>query len=113
MPASMLARGSNGLRTLYSFAVEGISCISPMAPCGDRAFGLVVRFDLDQRPDQQRVDAVGFGHRGDDLAVGRRLEQPAARGRLLQRVGRRVGGVRLGVRDLVADDLRDQRLVAA
>ena len=39
MPASMLAFGSNGLRTLYSRAVDGISCISPIAPLRERALG--------------------------------------------------------------------------
>ena len=40
MPASMFALGSNGISDVVFRAVEGISCISPMAPLGDRALGL-------------------------------------------------------------------------
>ena len=75
--------------------------------------GLVVRLDLDQRPDQQRIDAVRLGHRRDDLAVGRRSQQrPPDRG-LASALGCALGGGRgSGYGTSSRHDLLDQRLVA-
>src|SRR5476651_1166312 len=40
MPASMFDAGSYGSATAYCRAVAGISCMSPIAPLGDRARSL-------------------------------------------------------------------------
>ena len=76
MPASILARGIERVPDACSRrAVDGINCMSPMAPLRRPRPGLVVGLDLDQRAHEQGIDPVRLGHRGDDLAVGRRVEQ--------------------------------------
>ena len=84
--------------------------MSPMAPLRGLRPGLVVRLDLDQRPDEHRIDAVGLRHGRDDLAVGGRLEQ-LGRHRLAA-ADRPELRLRLGVRHLVRQDLVDEGLVA-
>ena len=70
MPASMLAAGIVGVRTPYSRAVAGISCISPIAPFATGP-GLIGRLHLDDGADQPGVDAVGLGLAAMSIAVGR------------------------------------------